>query len=94
MLARFLDSADVIVRRSAAQALRAIASKTAIEPLVKALEDDDWEVRWVAVMGLAGIVGPNKNGQSWYPAYDGFKNDELKYLQHWREWAQKRARKR
>jgi len=89
-LARLLESQEVETRRGAAQALRHIGTEAALEPLSKALYDGDWEVRWKAVMGLAGIVGAD----SWYPAYDSFKQDEQRYLNHWREWAQQRTGKR
>src|SRR5262249_874356 len=72
-LTRLLASEDVIVRRGVVQALRNIKTSAAIEPLARALDDSDWEVRWVAVMGLAAVAGPDKDGNSWYPAYDTFK---------------------
>lgn len=92
-LAQLLESADTEVRRGVAQALRSMETKAAIEPLIKALSDIDWEVRWVAVMGLAGITGPDADGNSWYPSYDAFKQDEQRYLEHWRAWARQRSAK-
>ncbi|MCI0387658.1 MAG: HEAT repeat domain-containing protein [Acidobacteria bacterium] len=91
-LTRLLGSEDVHVRRGVVQALRNIKTKTAIEPLATALDDSDWEVRHVAVMGLAAIAGPDKDGNSWYPAYDTFKQNEQLYLDHWREWSEQRKR--
>jgi HEAT repeat protein len=76
------------------RALRNIKTETAIKPLAGALDDSDWEVRWGAVMGLAAIAGPDKDGNSWYPAYDAFKENERLYLDHWREWLQQRMRNR
>jgi len=90
-LTRLIENPGVAVRRGAAQALRNIGTEAAIEPLSKALYDDDWEVRWLAVMGLAGIAGPDEDGaNSWYPAYDEFRQNEERYLNHWREWVRNR----
>lgn len=89
-LSRLLESVDTKTRRSATQGLRSIGTRAAIKPLAKALYDNDWEVRWIAVMGLAGIVGPDKDSVSWYPAYDEFKRNETRYLNHWRDWAEKK----
>ena len=93
-LTRLLASEDVNVRRGVVQALRNIKTKTAIEPLARALDDSDLEVRCVAVMGLAAIAGPDKDGNSWYPAYDTFKQNEQVYLDHWREWVEQKKRNR
>jgi hypothetical protein len=89
-LTRLLASTDVETRRGAASGLHNIGTMTAIKPLAKALRDSDWEVRWLAVMGLAKIAGPDKNGNSWYPAYDEFKQNEQRYVDHWQEWVRKK----
>jgi hypothetical protein len=90
-LTRLMSSPDAETRRGAANALRNTESANAVEPLVKALYDADSEVRWMAVMGLAGIAGPDSDGKSWYPARDEFQCNEDLYLQHWREWAGNQA---
>lgn len=82
-----MNASDTGTRRGAAQALRNIGTQDAVKPLVQGLYDSDWEVRWLSTMGLAGIVGPDEDGNSWYPASDGFKEDEQLYLDHWRTWA-------
>ncbi|HXG66530.1 MAG TPA: HEAT repeat domain-containing protein [Blastocatellia bacterium] len=89
-LSRLIEFQDAQTRRGTARALRNIGTEEAIPPLAKALYDDDWEVRWLAVMGLAGITGQSR----FYPSYDAFKQNEQWYLSHWRAWAQKRGRAR
>jgi hypothetical protein len=89
-LTRLLEATDVETRRGAARALGNTGAESAIEPLSKALYDSDWEVRWVAVIGLAKISGPDEDGNSWYPAYDEFKRNEQRYLDHRRVWAKSR----
>ena len=89
-LARLIENPDIVVRRGAAQALRNIRTEAVIEPLSRALYDDDWEVRWLAVMGLAGIAGADDEGNSWYPSHDEFRQNEQRYLDHWREWVRNR----
>jgi hypothetical protein len=86
-LTRLMSSPDAETRRGAANALRNTKSVDAVEPLVKALYDPDLDVRWMAVMGLAGIAGPDSGGNSWYPARDEFQRNEDLYLEHWRDWA-------
>src|SRR5262245_5880906 len=86
-LTRLMSSPDAETRRGAANALRNTKSVDAVEPLVKALYDPDLDVRWMAVMALAGIAGPDSDGNSWYPARDEFQRNEDLYLEHWRDWA-------
>jgi len=85
-LTRLMEASDAGTRRGAAQALRNIGTEAAIKPLAKGLYDVDWEVRWLSVMGLAGI----EQKTSWYPAYDNFKQNEQLYLDHWRAWVRQR----
>lgn len=85
-LARLLGSNEVIVRRSAAAALRHVGDETVIEPLSKALQDGDREVRYQAVLGLAAVTGQSE----WGPSLDLFGKDEQRYLAYWREWAKSR----
>lgn len=74
---------DVETRRSAAFALRNTGSRTAIDPLVRALGDSDQEVRYYAVIGLAEITGQSE----WRPLLQGYQLQEQHYLSHWQEWA-------
>jgi len=90
-LTRLMSSPDAETRRGAANALRNTESVDAVEPLVKALYDPDFDVRWMAVMGLAGIAGPDSDKKSWYPARDEFQRNEDLYLEHWRDWARNQA---
>jgi HEAT repeat protein len=86
-----MSSADEQTRRDAAGALRKIGTEAVIAPLSKALYDEDWEVRWMAVMGLAGVAGPDEDDESWYPSHSAFKENEQHYLDHWREWVKKKG---
>jgi hypothetical protein len=83
-LSRVLRKApDAAARRAAAFALRTTESRSAIKPLVGALADGDFEVRYYAVIGLAEIT----NQSEWRPLMDEFKSNEERYLKHWRDWA-------
>src|SRR5262249_44564179 len=89
-MCRLIKATDAQTRRDAAGALRQIGTEAIITPLSQALYDDDWEVRWIAVMGLASVVGPDEDDESWYPSHDAFKQNEQLYLEHWREWVKKK----
>ncbi len=91
VLARLMKAPDPRVRQGAARALRHMKTGDSLEALAGGLNDPDWEVRWLSVMGLAEIVGP-KDGKSWYPDSDKFKAEEKKYLDHWNAWAASRSR--
>lgn len=84
VLNRLLQVSDVETRRAAASALWHIASHSAVPGLVRALNDQDFEVRYYAVIGLAEITGQ----LDWHPNEEIFRAEEVKYLQHWRQWAQ------
>lgn len=91
-LGRLIRSSDAQTRRDAAGALRGIGTEAIIAPLSKALYDDDWEVRWMAVMGLASVAGADEeDDQSWYPSHQAFKENEQRYLDHWREWVKEKG---
>ncbi|HKQ72664.1 MAG TPA: HEAT repeat domain-containing protein [Blastocatellia bacterium] len=85
-LARLLKSHYIEARRSSALALRRTGSDSAIDPFTKALYDNDREVRYHAVMGLAEIT----RQYSWAPARDKYDSNEQHYLNNWRDWAAKR----
>ncbi|MBV9926419.1 MAG: HEAT repeat domain-containing protein [Acidobacteria bacterium] len=85
-LGRLLGASGVVVRRSAAAALRHIGTDAVIEPLSKALQDEDREVRYQAVLGLAIVTGRSE----WAPSIDLYDKDEQRYLAYWREWAKTR----
>jgi HEAT repeat protein len=89
ILSRLMKAPDPQVRRGAAQCLRQMKTDDSVEALVGGLNDPDWEVRWVSVMGLAEIVG-TKDGERWHPYYETFKAEEKKYLDHWNAWAASR----
>ena len=91
ILSRLMKAPDPRVRQGAAQALRHMKTEESVEALVGGLNDPDWEVRWLSVMGLDEIVGP-KDGSGWGPGFDLFKAEEKKYLDHWNAWAASRPR--
>jgi hypothetical protein len=86
-LYRLLHAPDATVRRAAAAALRSTRDAAAIGPLTEALWDNDREVQYQAVIGLAEITGVTGE---WAPATDTFLKDPQRYLDHWREWADSR----
>lgn len=83
MLSRLMSLSDVETRRSAASALRHTLSRQAIAPLLDALSDPDFEVRYYAATGLAEITGQS----DWRPLMEDFKANEQKYLTHWKNLA-------
>lgn len=85
-LTRLLDSSHIEVRRSAAYALRQMGISAVIKPLTKALYDNNQEVRYQAVIGLAIITGQYSQG----PSVDRYAANEQQYLTYWRDWAGKR----
>lgn len=85
-LVRLLSARYARARRSAAAAIRNIGTDAAIEPLTKALYDNDQEVRYHAVMGLAMLTGQD----TWGPSIDRFNKEEQRYLAYWRKWAKER----
>ena len=78
-LTEILKSPDVRVRRAAVSALRNTQSDKALDALLNALHDRDFEVRYWAVVGLAEIMGENE----WRPLQEAFRSDEPRYIQHW-----------
>ena len=91
ILARLMKAPDPRVRQGAAQSLRHMITGDSVEALIGGLNDPDWEVRWLSVMGLAEIVGPT-DGERWHPDDKRFKTEEKKYLDHWNAWAARRPR--
>ena len=55
LLAEALKKGDGLVRWEAAKALGEIGVSEAAPPLVKALEDEEFDVRWLAAIGLIGM---------------------------------------
>ncbi len=81
-LARLLRLPEIETRRAAASALWHTHSALAEPGLATALNDQDFEVRFYGVAGLAEITGQS----GWHPNMEVFHEDEIKYLQHWRDW--------
>jgi hypothetical protein len=85
-LTRLLGARSTETRRAAASALWHTQSALAITPLIAALDDEDSEVRYSAVVGLAEITGQS----DWRPNIFVFQSDQKRYLNYWKEWAKKR----
>lgn len=85
-LQRVLRSSNSLTRLGAARSLRQMRVMEGIEGLVIALGDNDREVRYQAVIGLAELTGQNQ----WAPSIGKFESDEQYYLDHWKEWARTR----
>jgi len=86
VLERLLSSSNSRTRLGAIMALRKMHSSEGIVGLVAALDDNDRDVRYEAVIGLAELTGQD----SWRPAISVFQADEQHYLEHWKAWAQTR----
>ncbi|HXE90322.1 MAG TPA: HEAT repeat domain-containing protein [Terriglobales bacterium] len=78
-----LSSSDRQTRAAASEALWHIADPNTAEILLKALEDPYHEVRYCAVRALADITGERE----WGPSIPEFKENEDRYLHHWKQWA-------
>jgi len=85
-LTKLLHVSSVETRRAAASALMHVGSTSCIDPLLSAIGDADFQVRYFSVTGLAEITGQ----MDWRPNMDDFKSDQGKYLRHWRDWSQSR----
>jgi len=85
-LTKLLNSRDPELRRAAASALMRTQSSEAIGPLLAALGDSDFDVRYYSVVGLAEITGQT----DWRPNREAFLADQETYLRHWRGWGQNR----
>lgn len=82
-LSALLQAKDDVTREAAAEALRRMASRAAIDPLIQALGDQDKKVRYQAVVGLAEITGDKEH----HPNLIDYDKDESRYLEHWKAWS-------
>lgn len=83
-LAPLLQSNNFLLRRGVIRALRFMRDTSTVPCLVKALDDNDSEVRYNAVIGIAETTGKMEGG--WGPAVSTFRSNETKYIQHWKNW--------
>jgi hypothetical protein len=81
-LTQLVSSTNPEVRRAVASSLMHMESPDAIEPLKSLLDDSDFEARYYAVVGLAQAT----NQSVWHPDMEGFRANQAKYLEHWRNW--------
>ena len=82
VLARLLQSSEMVVRRGAANALARIATPDVIAPLAKiALNDQERDIRYYAVRGLSQATGAP------IPTLPSFYEKEAEMLGRWRSWA-------
>jgi hypothetical protein len=82
-LVRLLQSHDPEVKVATAQGLWHTASTSSIPVLTKALDDENAEVRYYAIRGLADATGQPQ----WGPGPAEYEAHRDKYRQHWLEWA-------
>ena len=85
-LSALLKVKDDETREAAAEALRRIGSKSVIDPLVRALGDEDKKVRYQAVVGLSEMMGDKEH----HPNLILYAEDESSYLNYWRTWSASR----
>jgi hypothetical protein len=85
-LQQLLQSSNDRTRIGAVSALRQMHVNQAVEGLVIALGDNNRDVRYEGVIGLAELTGQNQ----WAPDTGSFASNEQKYLDHWKEWARTR----
>lgn len=90
-LENLLNHSNAVLRQNVAEALRSIKSESSIPYFIKALDDDDSEVRYHALMGLATLT---KKGGDWAPAYKLFLENESKPISLWKDWWQKEGKER
>lgn len=81
-----LHDPHTIYRLAAVTALRNTNDSRAIDALTEALGDSDQHVLYQAVAGLGEITRQD----DWTPSIDYFNQNQDRFLQHWREWAQSR----
>jgi HEAT repeat protein len=79
-LARLIRAEDVETRRAVAEVLGKTRSKEALQPLRRALDDADFEVRLNAVRALSQILDSNPLSIS----EQGFRNAESRLLDQWK----------
>lgn len=87
-LSRLLEAPDTRTRQSAAIALRAARSETAVPALLLALNDEDLEVQYSAVMGLAELTGDWAHA----PAFDVFRRTPAVFVDYWKRRGVKPAK--
>jgi HEAT repeat protein len=80
-----LDSKDKFLREAAVGLLRSSNSRIAVRPLLRALADEDPDIRYLAVHGLCDMVRGKQDG----PMIDLLRQNQDDYLDFWRRWGQR-----
>ena len=83
VLANLLHSGDAETRTAGAEALWHSADIRAVPDLVKALQDENEQVRFYAVRALAEL----NHEPGWGPSRVEFQERQQQYLSHWQDWA-------
>jgi len=83
-ISELIRSPYTVTRRAAARALWRIGDRTTVGSLAVALQDNDNDVRYYAVRGLAVM----NNEPEWDPSIPEFSENGIRYVHHWTEWAQ------
>ena len=81
-------SADPITRRASVNALNRTGSPDSEPGLVRALDDSDFENRFLAVFGLSLLA----KDSDWSPDQETYRDREREYLDHWKHWASEHSR--
>lgn len=82
-LRKLLQSSSPEVRVASAQALWHTASPASVGALAEALHDENPDVRYYAIRGLADAT----EQPQWGPSIAEYQGHEAKYLSYWRAWA-------
>lgn len=84
LLDSLLSSTNVNLRRAAAHALRGICDPSSARFLARALDDNDREVQYDAMMGLAALEDFPADRPA--PSASIFNENPAKYLGPWKSW--------
>lgn len=85
-----LSSANVEVRRGVVGALRGIGNEAVLPHLTIALADNDQEVRYDAMMGIAAFAEGTGDHIGKSPSMIVFAANESAYIEYWRHWVESR----
>lgn len=82
-LRKLLQSSSPEIRVASAQALWHTASPASVGALAEALHDENPDVRYYAIRGLADAT----EQPQWGPSIAEYQGHEAKYLSYWSDWA-------
>lgn len=71
------------IRRDAFHAVRKARARIMAPELISGLEDNNQDIRYDCVMGLAGALGRTDD---WEPSKEVFQKNECDYIRRWQTW--------